>query len=149
MNKYLILILSTFLSFTVRADQETVYRNLGTGVTNIAANTTNTTAGSIFQFNYGQSPIRLYVKASGFAATTNGSLVIRFSTASGDQSTTNDFDTALLSNIKITITSLQSTTNVVSDWFEPRGARFLRVGAIENNFNGSVSNISVIIGYPR
>lgn len=151
--------MSLFVLFSLRAfaqnsDQETIYRNLGTGVTNLAASVTNTTAGEIFGMYTTPRPIRIWATASGYLATTNGvsatsNVVIRIVTASGNLGTTNAFDTASLSNIKLTLPNLSSATNTVSDWFELRGARYWRIGAIENNTLGSVSNLQILVGYPK
>jgi hypothetical protein len=141
------LCLSTF------AQNSPSYINLGTTVTNIAASTTNTTAGNIIVLPPNLSAARVYVKAEGNAATTNAgastvsNLVVHLSTASGS-GTTNVFDTGILSNAKITVPALGSSTNVMSDWFQLSGVRYIRVGAIENNNIGSVSNLQVIISYP-
>ena len=149
----LFLFLSTISTF-LQAQEETIFRNLGTGVTNIVASTTNQTAGEIFH-NYKENvPFRIWVKAEGNAATTNGvstasNLVVRIVTASGSQFVTNSFDTPMLTNIKLTVPSLGASTNVVSDYFELRGARYFRIGAIENNYLGSVSNLQIIVGTPK
>lgn len=136
-----------FQSFGQRVDNNAAV-NLGTTVTNIAASTTNSTAGAIIPIY--SSPIRLYLTGTGNAATTNGALTVYFSTASGHSYLTNNFDTARLSNIKLTISnSINGATVTVSDWFVVSGASYIRPGIIENTFLGSVSNIAINVGYTK
>jgi hypothetical protein len=154
--KKLLLLLSCLLSLSAYAtENDPVFVNLGTSVTNIAASTTNTTAGPIFTLPLSPSQVRFYVTAQGNAATTNAgaatvsNLVVFISTACGNEVTTNNFDTAQLSNIKITVPNLGSATNTASDWMVMSGVKYLRVGAIQNNNLGSVSNLQVILSYPK
>jgi hypothetical protein len=157
MNKLVLSLASLLFALNAFGQyREPSYKNVGTGVTNLAASVTNSVAGEIIQLNDSPSPVRIWLKAEGNLGTTNAGgitttngLIVYFSTASGNLSTTNTFDTALLSNIKLQIKELQSTTNTVSDWFELRGARYIKVGAIRNEFIGSVTNVQVIIGYPK
>lgn len=156
MNKLLIglVFVLSFSYLGLAGENDPAYQLAGTAVTNLAASSTNTGSGAIISLNQSPSPVRIYLKAMGYAATTNGvsavsNLVVKLSTASGSSYVTNDFDTANLSNIKLTMTSINSQTNLVSDWFVLGGAKYLRVGQIENNFLGSVSNLQVIIGYPK
>lgn len=156
MKKLLAIFLSLTCVSAFAQQREPNYRGMGTAVTNVAASTTNLTAGEIIQLADGQSPVRFWLKAEGNAASTNAGgisttngLTVYISTASGNLGTTNSFDTALLSNVKLQIKDLGSQTNVVSDWVVLQGARFIRVGAIRNELLGSVSNISVVYGYPK
>jgi len=119
--------------------------NLTPGVTGIAANITNTTNGTQQEFLFAQRPCRIWISANGTAATTNGTCVFFFQTAPD----TNTWDTANLSAVKLTISSLGSSTNTISDWFELAGTRYIRASRIENTFNGPVSNITVKIAAPR
>ena len=112
--------------------------NLTPGVTGIAANITNTTNGTQQEFLFAQRPCRIWT-------TTNGTCVFFFQTAPD----TNTWDTASLSAVKLTISSLGSSTNTISDWFELAGTRYIRASRIENTFNGPVSNITVKIAAPR
>lgn len=128
--------------------ESTYSQSISTAVTNIVANSTNTGNGSTFLIYSPKVNVRLFLTANGVAATTNGSLVVKFSTGDGDEGTTNQFDTAQNSNIKLTMSSLGGSTNVVSDWFVLSGVRYIRVGQIENTFNGACSNIVVRISYP-
>jgi hypothetical protein len=119
--------------------------------TTVATATTNTTAGTIQLLDHGESPLRIYVSATGTAATTNGALTIKFSTASGNGNQTNAFDTASLSNIKLVMSNginSVSTAVVQSDWFVTSGARYIRVGQVENTYLGNVSNLTITVGYP-
>lgn len=119
-----------------------------TSVTNIAASTTNSTAGPVFYVYNPLSKVRIYLTADGIAATTNGLLTVKFSTASGTESSTNAFDNASVSNIKLTATNIAANTSyTVSDWFELSGVRYLRVGQIENTQLGIVSNIAIRLSY--
>lgn len=129
------------------AQDQAVANIINIGVTNMAANTTNSTVGLPYSLYRGQEPVRLWVTANGTAATTNGSLIVRFSTASGDSSTTNAFDTASYSLIYLTLPTLGTSTNTISDWFQLTGARYIRISSVENNFAGAVSNVTVRIGY--
>jgi hypothetical protein len=83
------------------------------------------------------------------AATTSGVFTVKFSTASGQGTTvTNNYDTAALSNIKLSISNtINEGTVTVSDWFVINGAGYIRIGQIENSFLGPVSNITVKVGY--
>ena len=117
----------------------------------VAAGTTNTTAGTIQYLYDAQSTLRIYVSATGTAATTNGALTIKFSTASGNGNQTNSFDTAAFSNIKLVMSngiSSASVPVVQSDWFVSSGARYIRIGQVENTYLGNVSNLTVTVGYP-
>ncbi len=120
-------------------------------VTFLAANSTNTANGTVTpvqQMNE-VGAVRVYLTASGIAASTNGSLIVKISTACGTDSQTNAFDTADASTIKLTMSSLGAVTNTVSDWFQLSGVRYLRIGQIENTFGGVVSNIAVNISYQK
>jgi hypothetical protein len=147
-----LLCLGTFL---VKA--ETGYDVINVAVTNIAASSTNTTAGQIYKFWQPVDAIRLYVSVLGTAATTNatagsGAFTVKLSTASGNDFTTNNFDTADWSNIKVSITNnitSPTVTRTVHDWFDTRGVKYIRVGQVENQLLGVVSNVSVTIGYEK
>jgi hypothetical protein len=155
MNKLLFVLFAFLLPISGFSQyQEPVYKTLATPVSTLAANSTNTTAGTIVVLPTSPTPVRIWLTASGIAATTNGvtavsNLVVRLSTASGSVIATNTFDTASLSNLRLTIPTLGASTNTVSDYFELRGARYVRVGQIENNFQGAVSNLALIIAYPQ
>ena len=128
--------------------------NMGTSITNITASSTNSTGGTIIAIPTSPVPVRIWAYAEGNAGTTNGvsavsNLIIRISTASGALTSTNRFDTGKYSPIKLTLTPLATSSNTFSDWFEVRGARYIRVGSIENNYVGTVSNLQVIIGFPK
>jgi hypothetical protein len=41
-----------------------------------------------------------------------------------------------------------STAVVQSDWFVTSGARYIRVGQVENTYLGNVSNLTITVGYP-
>lgn len=131
-----------------RAQDSATFMSLTPAVTAIAANTTNATAGTVAQLARGQDVVRLFVTGSGVAATTNGALKVRLSVASGSgDSTTNAFTLASESDIYVTLSTVGTSTNTASDWFNLRGCRFVRVGQIENTFAGPVSNIAVRLGY--
>ena len=155
MKKLLILALGLSLfSFQVNAEQAESF-SLETSVTNIAGSTTNSTAAPAKFLYMGETPVRIYLTATGNAGTTNGAtagaFVVKLSTASGSgTSVTNAFDTAHLSNIKLVISNshLTSSTVTVSDWFVLTGVKYLRVGQIENTSPGSISNIAIKVGYP-
>ena len=116
-------------------------------VTTVSANSTNTTAGTTLLIANPIEKGRLYVSASGIAATTNGLLTIYFSTASGNVGTTNTFDDASTSLIKLSMTNIGANTMGVSDWFELSGVKYIRVGRIENTQFGVVSNISINLSH--
>lgn len=143
----IVAVLMLWSSMSRSEDLTSYTKRLATAVTNIVANSTNQTAGTTFQlYNAVRTPIRLYVTGEGNSATTNGNLIIKFSTAAGTPNSTNTFDTAALSNIKLTL-SATGSTNTVSDWFTIGGGYYLRVGQIENTSNGSFSNIVVRAGF--
>lgn len=125
------------------------YFSLQTSVTNIAAQSTNTTAGPIKFFYAGESPLRIWLSANGNTANSANGLTVKLSTASGNDTTTNNFDSASLSYIRLSLTNaLGATSTTVSDRFILSGARYIRVGQIENAYAGAVSNITINVGYP-
>lgn len=148
-----LLISIALLIFAVSGySQESRSFTLQTTLTNVAAFTTNSTAAPAYYLYDAQSPVRIYLTGTGNAGTTNGVasgvFTVYFSTASGNGGQTNAFDTANLSNIKLSITNAWGANTItVSDWFVVEGARYLRVGRIENSFAGSVSNVGVGVGY--
>jgi hypothetical protein len=112
-------------------------------VSQVAANTTNLTAQTEESFSGDKANpylMAVSVRASGTAATTNGSLTVYFQ---GSLDGVN-YDTALLSPVKVSMTSLGAATNQVSDWFYLNGVQKLRVGAVANTFAGPVSNVTVV-----
>lgn len=143
--KKLLLALLVCLGGSLQA-QETIWNNLTPSVTTLTGASTNTANGNISIINNPKDTIRIYVTANGIASTTNGTLIVKFSTASGDIGNTNEFDTASASNIKITMSTLGTSTNTVSDWFQVRGVRYIRAGQIENTFVGPVSNLVIRVG---
>lgn len=154
MKRLLFGILSLFLLSAAHAIEEPVAIFLGTSATNLAGNSTNSTGGQIIAIPTSPTPIRIWAYAEGNAGTTNGissvsNLVVKLSTASGTFNSTNKFDTAAYSNVKIELTPLVGASNTFSSWFELRGARYLRVGQIENNYVGAVSNLQIIVGFPK
>lgn len=143
--KKLLLALLVCLGGSLQA-QETIWNNITPAVTTLTGASTNTANGNISIINNPKDTIRIYVTANGIASTTNGTLIVKFSTASGDIGNTNEFDTASASNIKITMSTLGTSTNTVSDWFQVRGVRYIRAGQIENTFVGPVSNLVIRVG---
>lgn len=129
------------------ADQTTLFVPISPAVTSLAATSTNTTDGTALQVPSGGAPVRLYLTASGIAATTNGTFTVYFRTASGNGYTTNSFDTSSSSYIRLQFTTLGGSTNTVSDWFQLTGVRYIKVGRMENTFQGAVSNISLNLSY--
>ncbi len=119
--------------------------------TGVLTAATNTTAGTAYYIDPPQTAVRLYLTATGAAGTTNGSLIVKFSTATGGpaESVTNSFDQAEQSLVKLTITGSASTTNsiTVSDWFVVSGVKYLRPGQIENTSNGTWTNIAIRVSY--
>lgn len=122
--------------------------SLTPAVTEIAASSTNSTAGTIKKLSQGETPIRFYLSCNGNASAA-GAFKVKLSTASGSgNSITNNFDTPSESNVYLVITNaLTATTTTVSDWFVLSGAKYVRIGQIENTKTGPVSNIVVNIGY--
>lgn len=118
------------------------------GITSLAASSTNITTAisSNVTFQTGPSACRIYLTANGTAATTNGFFKVTFAT-SPDGTT---FDTATLTNATITLsfTSLGTSTNTVSDWFNVSGVRAIRAARYENTFLGPVTNMVIKVGYP-
>lgn len=107
-------------------------------VTAIAANTTNTTAGTTLDL--GPNPphtIHLFLRATGTAASTNGTLVTKYEVSYDGSTWTQGRD----SNLFLTMSTLGAATNHIDDWFVLAGARYLRVGRIENTFAGPCSNL--------
>lgn len=111
-------------------------------VTVMSANSTNTTAGTTFEIAVPVDQAHLWVRATGVAATTNGTFVVKFQTAAD----TNYWNDAVTSNMKLTLSTVGTTTNFMSDWFVFSGVKYIRVGRIENTMAGAVSNIAVRLG---
>jgi hypothetical protein len=105
---------------------------------NLVASTNNTTAGTAVELPGGVGRFGLWVTATGYAATTNGSLIVSFSIYNGTTWTD-----AANGNIKLTFSTLGAATSTRFDWFEIPGATQIRVGGLNNSFVGNVSNISV------
>jgi hypothetical protein len=153
MNKKILLLSLGLIAAVAFAADFSVTQNMDINSNAIAATTTNAVAGAPFQLFDGQDIVRLYVTANADVNTTNGTLVVKFATASGngvDQHVvTNEFDSAAKSLIKLTLTPTGAGTLTKSDWFVLRGARFIEVGQMENNSAGTFSNIIVRCGYNR
>lgn len=126
-----------------------------TAVTNLVLTSTNTSAGTVVMIPNTSRPCRIWVSANGVQGTTNGTLIVKFSTAGGTYRTTNNFDNAPESLIKVTLSTLGAATNSAaptvvytgSDVFDLSGVRYIRAGQIENTFQGVTSNISIRLGY--
>lgn len=155
MKNHILIIFSVFTLAlkTFAADPPAEFFSLTPSVTLLAASSTNTTAGTIKQLSRGESPVRIWASCSGIPATTNGvssvsNIVVILSTAAGSDTTTNLFDTPNFSTVSLTIpVTGNGNTNVVSTLFDFTGSRFIRVGQIQNNTLGIVSNIIVNVGY--
>ena len=155
-NPILIFFAVCLLSLKTLADDPPAESfSLTPAVTVLAASSTNSTAGTTEYLYTGKNSVRIWASCSGIAATTNGvsavsNIVVRLSTASGRDGVTNIFDTATYSNIKLEIpVTGNGATNVVSSYFILTGSRYLRIGQIENNSLGIVSNLNVFVGYPK
>jgi len=124
-------------------------------VTALAANSTNTTAGTAIMIPNTKESVRIWVSANGVQATTNGTLIVKFSTASGTYTATNEWDNAPESTVKVTLSTLGAATNSAlplvkytgSETFDLSGVRYIRAGQIENGFAGVVSNITIRLGH--
>lgn len=116
----------------------------------VAATATNSTPGTVLGLIMSQRPVRIWVSASGTPATTNGIFIVKFQTSTSTNSPA-VWDTAATSYIKLSMTNMLSSvaTNVVSDWFEFSGVKYVRIGQMENTHKGPVSNITVWIASPR
>jgi len=156
--KTLLKLLAIFLICSANAlfaGDSAVFQSIPTAVTNLATASTNSVGSDIISLYDGQTPVRIWLSATGLGGTTNGALTVKFSTASGRDGVTNNLDTAASSVIKVTMATMNgatkglTTTNTVSDWFVLKGARYIQAGQIENTFGAAVSNISVQIGYTR
>ena len=139
MKKLLFLIL-LFFSFCVFALDVKLNSTLAPGVTNVVASSTNTTTGTALTFDNDQVPKygRFWMTANGVAATTNGTLKAYIIT-SPDGTT---YDTGSLSPIYLSMSTIGTSTNTVSDWFPLYGVKSLKIGRIENTHLGAVSNIT-------
>jgi len=146
MKRFLIAVLCLVVGIASAQGPESF--SLTPSVTSLAANSTNSTAGTVKKLADGENNVRIYLTATGGAATTNGTLVVKFITASGSGDTTNTFDTASLSEIKLTMSSLGANTYTISDRFVLSGAKYIKVGQIENTFAGAASNFVITVGYP-
>ena len=52
------------------------------------------------------------------------------------------YDTGSLSPIYLSMSTIGTSTNTVSDWFPLYGVKSLKIGRIENTHLGAVSNIT-------
>jgi hypothetical protein len=148
MKRFLFCLLFFVCSLTLKGQVQPESFALTPAVTTLAGASTNSAAGTAVMLYDGKANVRIYLTANGIASTTNGSLIVKFSTASGTgYNTTNNYDTASLSNIKLTMSTLAGATNTISDQFDLSGVKYIRVGQIENTFTGPVSNIVIRVGY--
>lgn len=141
--KKLLLALILCLAGSLKA-QETIVYNLTPNATGIATGITNTTDGAITIISNPKDTCRIYVTGTTTQSTTNGNFVVRFRTASGSSSITNEFDTTVFTQIKLTFpTTLVNGTNTMSDWFQIRGVRYIKIGRMENTTEALITNITV------
>jgi hypothetical protein len=138
-----------------KAQSSAQFIPISTAVTNLALTSTNTGAGTAIMIPNASNPVRIWVSANGVQGTTNGTLIVKFSTASGTYNSTNNYDNAAESLVKVTLTTLANATNsaapttfyTASDVFDLSGVKYIRAGQIENTFQGVVSNITIRLGY--
>ncbi len=140
-----ILLLTVLLVSVALAESRNILAILTPSSTAIAANTTNTTAGTVLVLDAGTRHARIYMTASGTASTTNGVYVARLATSPDS----NNWEQASLSSIILTNSVLQSTTNTVSSLIDLTGAKYLRIAWEANTCNGPVSNKYFQIVYPK
>lgn len=143
MKKILSLIVF-LLAICLHAQTYYITTDLTPAVTSIAANSTNTTAGTAYNFTVENKARtgRMFLSCTAPSVQTNGALTVYFTT-SFDRSGTNTFDTATLSNLKLSLTSLSTNASQVSDWFYLGGVSSIRIDRIENTFGVACSNIVV------
>lgn len=115
------------------------------GVTNMAASSTNTLKGTAYPITRSVDGVLLAFSGTGTAATTNGSFKVFYEVSPDDGVS---FSEAQFSLIKLTATTLGATNYTFSDWFQLTGVTQLRIGRIENNFVGPVSNLVFKIAQP-
>ncbi len=113
-------------------------KSLTPAVTTLAANSTNTTAGTACDLPGGVGHIGLWAKATGLTGATSGNFVMKFSVYNGSSWTD-----GASSNIKLTISAIGETNRTVFDHFWVPGATQIRVGQIENATGGVITNIAV------
>lgn len=120
----------------------------------IAASTTNATAEDATTLVANARSARVWLTLGGDASTTNAGTATtgyRVWLYTSPDNTTWDTDKDY-ANIKLAYTnSLGAATNTISDWFVLDGAKYIRIGRVENTFLGGVSNISVkvSVGAPQ
>jgi hypothetical protein len=150
MKKLILITLTslTALCLIARAQQpnSTAIFDLSPGVTNVAASSTNTTAGSsvLLPMNGIARTLMIQARAAGIPSSTNGvsavsNIVFRLS-ISMDGTNYTDSST---SPYKVTVPAMGFTTNWNADWMYAPGIRGIRVDRIENNTLGSVSNLLI------
>lgn len=147
MKKNLIAFFILLTCMVVIADRINVIDVMTPAVTSLAATSTNSTAGTIYNMIQGPGAppdtIRLYAQSSGTAATTNGNLIVKFSLSTDGVT----FDDAPTSLVKLTLPATGTSTNQISDWFQISGARYIRVGQIENTSAGTSTPIAIRISF--
>lgn len=146
-NVIITILIALCLHVKAADPSSTAIIDLSPGVTNInAASTTDTTAGAIqyLPFNGVARTLMVQARCAGIAATTNGvtaSSNVVFRLAVSIDGT--NFTDASTSPYKVTVNAPGATTNWNADWFYLPGVKAIRIGRIENNTQGSVSNFVV------
>lgn len=137
MKKYF---LFAILAVSTAAIAATMWdKDLPLNAVTIAANTTNSTAGTAVELPGGVERVGVWVTAKGGADATGGSgLIVKLSIYNGTTWTD-----AAQSNIKVTMSTLGNATKTVFDQFVVPGATQIRVGQVENTFGGALSNMTV------
>jgi hypothetical protein len=103
------------------------------------ADTTDSTPGDPVTFEGAVDRVMIHFTATGQAGTTNGTLTLRLAFSPDNVV----WDTGSASTRTVTISTLGAATVTKSDWAMVPGARYVRVGQVENTFDGPVSGMAV------
>lgn len=121
--------------------------NVPSGTNAVFATSTNTVDGVPVSLPDGVAAVRIYVEFTGTTATTNGNYNVFFKTGRYRVASSNFWDVATNSNIKISVPTV-GLTNTGSLWFNLTGVQSIRVGREENLSQGIATNLTYTIVIP-
>lgn len=146
-NKIVVFLIFGFVGLLMAQDpyMGVRYRPIDPGETNYLAQATNNTKGAAIPLPGLINGVFLTVKASGGAATTNGTATWYFEVSPDNGS---NFTSAAQSYIKLSTTSIGNTNVTITDWFNLAGYNKIRLGRVETSFLGGISNTTITASWP-
>lgn len=135
--------------------------NLVPAVVGMPVGSTNYLKGDVYQVASGSSTVRVWVSVKGTdLVSTNGNYIVWLESASGTGpsgtpalwgstagTVTNEFDTAPHNQFRIEVPLTGVSTNVVSDYYDLAGVKYLRVGGQANSSLGNATNVIIRLGH--